>query len=196
MFVTDGNSTDAAGTQSAISEGKKLERKGHTPSSIFKEKGCFRGPDGHWRHEISDKNARMTGNLRNGRETTLDKAMDHQELFKVDPSMRKTKIQADRNMDTPGAYDPDHDRIFVKDPNNIAVALHEAQHAKQKRDGLPESSSGSSADNVAEYVRNDGEIEAFDVMHRHKNGTSDKPDLVRKAEGQDVRAKTHMAPAG
>lgn len=182
---TEGN----AHAQERFRDAKEMSRRGHTPASIFREKGCFQDLDGFWVSEVSDKDARMTGKLKShGQRMRFDEAMRHDELFRARPDMARTKIEVDKKLSHAGEYRPDG-TIVVRDPKNLGVAIHEGQHAAQDKDGRIKWH-----DSGTPYEKRNHEIEAFDVMHRRKADSGSSPDLLKKSEGKDVKARQHLAP--
>ena len=61
-----------------LAEARALRKSGATPEKIWAETGFVRGADGHWRWEISDTDAALTGKTSG----QLSDVLDHPELFK------------------------------------------------------------------------------------------------------------------
>lgn len=141
--------------------------KGTDKETVRKDTGWFRGRDGGWRFEIDDSPAKIIVPKRrstmsflqgdpslpdlmfldlplpsNERGLSLDKVLDHPELFLQYPQLRNIEV-----VDTPvfasgimGAYNSETNRLFINaklsDDKAISTILHEVQHAIQDIEGF------------------------------------------------------------
>lgn len=91
----------------------KLEKKGATPQEIWKETGTVRGPDGLWRQEISDAEAKFV---------TAPEMLDKAALLKQSITENKQKIKESKEY-------PD---LFPKELTAAQKALREENKAKKE----------------------------------------------------------------
>ncbi len=91
----------------------KLEKKGATPQEIWKETGTVRGPDGLWRQEISDAEAKFV---------TAPEMLDKAVLLKQSIAENKQKIKESKEY-------PD---LFPKELSKAQKALREENKANKE----------------------------------------------------------------
>jgi hypothetical protein len=91
----------------------KMEKKGATPQEIWKETGTVRGPDGLWRQEISDKEAKFV---------TAPEMLDKAALLKQGIAENKQKIKESKEY-------PD---LFPKELTKAQKALREENKANKE----------------------------------------------------------------
>lgn len=91
----------------------KLEKKGATPQEIWKETGTVRGPDGLWRQEISDAEAKFV---------TAPEMLDKAALLKQGIAENKQKIKESKEY-------PD---LFPKELSKAQKALREENKANKE----------------------------------------------------------------
>ena len=129
----------------------EMEGAGVDPQTIWKETGTWKGPEGQWRQEISDKGSKITEDVYNQISVNklfkgpMGQALQHEELYKAYPQSAgiPTTMFADiapsgnmlrgRN----GTFQTP--QITVGGPSTMdqrSVALHELQHAIQQREGF------------------------------------------------------------
>lgn len=191
MFVGE-RTAERTGKAEQLNHAKREVGGGKVPIHIYEKTGWFKDPQGNWVNEVSDKNAKLTGALKkDGQVIPLGQAIKHDEAFRAHPNAAKTKIQAVSSLPHRGVYYPGAKTIMVRDAKDVQAILHEKQHAHQDLDGRL-----TKADHQKPYAKQDAEIEAFDVMHRKESGSDSKPDLLKKANGSDVTARTHLARRG
>lgn len=134
---------DAASNARAV----QLEKTGAGAREIWSATGNWRGPDGHWRQEISDDVAKLTRDQGvtqyrlNPESATLpvgamQNVLEHPNLAAAYPNdvmNIETRLQR-----APGAtYSRGYDeRIDLPVENTQSAALHELQHAIQEREGF------------------------------------------------------------
>jgi hypothetical protein len=90
-----------------------MEKKGATPQEIWKETGTVRGPDGLWRQEISDKEAKFV---------TAPEMLDKAALLKQNIAENKQKIKESKKY-------PD---LFPKELTSAQKALREENKANKE----------------------------------------------------------------
>lgn len=157
----------AQGTRSQIFIGKKskswnedaeklalkMEKAGEKPEDIWMATGTFRGPDKKLRQEISDTGAKLT--LGQGEPDvygaieakTFEGALDHPKLQQAYPELNDVKFQYWPKEEYQGAsFDPSDNVITMgqkaMEPER-GVALHELQHAIQRKEGFAKGGSPS-----------------------------------------------------
>lgn len=91
----------------------KMEKKGATPQEIWKETGTVRGPDGLWRQEISDAEAKFV---------TAPEMLDKAALLKQSIAENKQKIKESKEY-------PD---LFPKELSKAQKALREENKANKE----------------------------------------------------------------
>ena len=91
----------------------KLEKKGLSPQEIWKETGTVRGPDGQWRQEISDADAKFV---------TSAEMLDKAALLKQGIAENKQKIKESKEY-------PD---LFPKELSKAQKALREENKANKE----------------------------------------------------------------
>lgn len=119
----------------ALKAAREMHDAGKPREEIWRKTGWFRGVDGKWRFEISDNSSRIGG----GGDRRLASFLRHVKLFDAygedmaDISVRRTRKGSG------GSYSPGFDEIEVaRGPGTKSIALHEAQHAVQEREGFSE----------------------------------------------------------
>lgn len=91
----------------------KMEKKGATPQEIWKETGTVRGPDGQWRQEISDAEAKFV---------TAPEMLDKAALLKQSIAENKQKIKESKEY-------PD---LFPKELSKAQKTLREENKANKE----------------------------------------------------------------
>lgn len=143
----------------ALGKAAEMERSGAAREAIWDATGWFKGVDGNWRFEIPDNNASITPWAKEthssasipfmkqqGKGPTAlatDRYIEHPELERAywPTSEDSPNIYFDTQKgpkDSNGVYFPDTDSVTIKVPytDSKSVALHELQHAIQKREGF------------------------------------------------------------
>ena len=128
-----------------------MEAVGVDPETIWQETGTFRAPDGEWRQEISDLGAKgVYTHLPPSEERLAQMVLEHPELFEAYPDLAKIQQFGLREPKARGSYEVTHiqtedgpkvlgEALVVRGPDEEAVAstaLHEMQHAIQRREGF------------------------------------------------------------
>jgi hypothetical protein len=174
----------------------ELEEQGRSPETIWTQTGWMRGPDGHWRFEISDDEAYVVekpvsqpvveeymeadggpyirwrdGDIYEG--TPLDQVLKHPTLFEFYPSLRDLAVyMVPMKKRDQGFFD--FTRIVlnkdIDEQKMLSTLLHEVQHAIQLIEGF-----ANGAAPVVEGLRElglgdvlDAQIEYFSAMNRNE----------------------------
>jgi hypothetical protein len=133
IFVGKGSKTwDAAAAKRA----EELEAAGESPERIWQQTGTFRSPDGQLRQEISDLPATWQNQKSEGR---MDYHLEHPALYEAYPDIgtvwtTPTAGAKGSYQYAKGGYPEEF--ISVGTDNPRSIALHELQHAVQKREGF------------------------------------------------------------
>lgn len=162
--------------EASVRDAKSMLARGAEPRDIWDKTGWFQGKDGKWRHEISDANAKMSDAFEQANmdvmlgdhnlEMSLDRALNHPELFKQYPFLKRLKVVVDRTMDPDsyGSVQGDTIRVNTKDRFNalsdrsiarggeantqLKTILHEVQHAIQAKEGFQQGANPNTFYNV------------------------------------------------
>lgn len=153
-----------------LSQAEQMLNKGVDPAQVWKETGWGRGPDGKWRFEIPDKQAKIDmgafDDVRsnpdwnpNADTFPMGGVLEHKKLYKAYPDAAdiQTHFMPDSRMKgASGSYSNAHDRVTLgqglqKDKAK-SFTLHELQHAIQQREGF---ASGGSPEGLKEALAND-----------------------------------------
>lgn len=142
--------------KTAAAKAQELTNKGVDPRQIWKETGTFKGPDGHWRQEISDHNIRPlnrtwgeSADLKAGGRTTTvrQRALAHPQLSAAYPDTKQIGVMMKPGESKSASYMSDPDGGLFDDTISLSVSpkynykadpstmLHELQHAIQQREG-------------------------------------------------------------
>lgn len=140
-----------AANRSKLAEAQALEAAGALsgPTGTTRAKtGWFRGVDGGWRFEISDRDMQFKegytpSELKEGRTYLLGQIIDHPELFKQYPDLQKINVVvSDAAGDAGGHWDANRNEIVISNRTSKEVApflntlVHELQHAVQTWEGF------------------------------------------------------------
>lgn len=156
-----------------------------TADDIWSQTGWFRGADGKWRFEISDKSA----SLANPSGATLGDVLSHEELFSAYPALRSIPVNYSENVGWQGFPEGANSLagidVTARADDAVPVFLHEIQHNVQ---GIEDFSRGGSPlmfydpqmralmlpgeDELSAYKRLAGEVEAREVEKRFRRDMS------------------------
>lgn len=131
----------------------KMEKAGEKPEDIWMATGTFRGPDKKLRQEISDTGAKLTLGQQKPDEygaieaNTFEGALAHTKLQQAYPELNDIKFQHWPKEEYQGAnFDPNDNVVTMgqkaMEPER-GVALHELQHAIQRKEGFAKGGSPS-----------------------------------------------------
>lgn len=140
----------------ALARAEEMARVGTPREEIWSQTGWFSGPDGKWRFEIDDSGATFRGKDR----------LRHPDMYDAYDDLRDSVVLRSGRQNE-GAYMPGFgpmpDRIVIgpdsADPRSIA--LHEYQHAIQKREGFAKGESPSGLLKEASRIPNTPEARAL-----------------------------------
>ena len=150
-----------------LSRAKEMELNGEKTETIRPKTGWSRGLDNKWKFEIDDSKAKYKEEkIRLGKAVNLNEVLEHKDLFKAYPDLKKVKVKEISNLDARGIYSPNFDCIFINEnlptQEKLKSLIHEVQHAIQVREGF---AVGESPDSENRN-QSAGEIEADDVKAR------------------------------
>lgn len=168
----------AQGLYDSAAQGRELWRDpawltGPEHQAIYERTGWFLGPEGKWRFEINDQNARLNpASWGTGPEkwktslnqpATIKDAIQHDELFKAYPDLADIPVNKaiinnnELGFARKGEYNPKLGTISVESDNPYFAEntfLHELQHAIQKKEGF---APGGSPGMIQPYLERLGE---------------------------------------
>jgi hypothetical protein len=154
MFLGPGAKT---ADKAALAEAEAMHSSGASREDIIDKTGWFKGVDGNWRFEVPDNEASITPWAKEthssasipfmkqqGKGPTAlatDRYIEHPELERAywPTSEEGPSVYFDVRKgpkDSSGVYHPDTDALTIKAPytDSKSIALHELQHAIQKRE--------------------------------------------------------------
>lgn len=141
----------AAKTWNRASHAKALEmeKAGATPQEIWKQTGNWKGPDGKWRQEISDKDVQFVGSEATAPANVV---MPHEQLAAAYPDVMQTPVtlrpsqttstttsdEAGARIDlgTYGKEKPSLLGLWGIESGPKSPLLHELQHVIQRKEGF------------------------------------------------------------
>ena len=174
-----------------LQKAETLEKDGASAEEIRKVTGWSRGLDNKWKFEIDDSKAKYKEEkIRLGKAVNLNEVLEHEDLFKAYPDLKKVKVKEISNLDARGIYSPNFDCIFINEKlptqEKLKSLIHEVQHAIQVREGF---AVGESPDNENRN-RSAGEIEADDVKSRQSMSKEERlntfPESMKPNQNADV----------
>ena len=129
-----------------------MEAYGVDPETIWKETGTFRGADKKWRQEISDAQAKgVYTHIAPSEQRLSQVALEHPELLEAYPDIAKIQQFGLKGSKERGSYQATTmqtddgppqllgEMVMVEAPNEgmlARTAIHEMQHAIQRREGF------------------------------------------------------------
>jgi len=163
-------------------------------------KNIYRGVDGHWRFEFSDKDASFLNGFEklSGKtlDTTLEKILKHDNLYKFYSKLNGMPVHLIRNREMQermednkseyyAMYDPETKSIYINsdmfnDGKVKESLLHEIQHAIQDIEGFANGTNDNAYNNDYEY--SEGEKQA--------NLTEERSNMSQEELEQNPRSKT------
>lgn len=174
-----------------LSRAKEMELNGEKAETIRPKTGWSRGLDNKWKFEIDDSKAKYKEEkIRLGKAVNLNEVLEHEDLFKAYPDLKKVKVKEIANLDARGVYSPNFDCIFINEnlptQEKLKSLIHEVQHAIQVREGF---AVGESPDNKNRN-QSAGEIEADDVKARQSMSKEERlntfPKSMKPNQNADV----------
>lgn len=150
-----------------LEQAKRLEAQGVDAEQIRQQTGWFKGVDGKYRFEISDKEAefntaynvedwRKNGTVFTGLNFKLEKILKHDKLFAAYPFLRNVQVEYTNRMPEGvlGNYDNRHIDLAadMDAKKTISVLMHEVQHAIQEYESFARGGNYNTvAEQIAEY---------------------------------------------
>ena len=175
----------------SLQKAETLEKDGVSTEEIRKATGWSRGLDNKWKFEIDDSKAKYKEEkIRLGKAVNLNEVLEHEDLFKAYPDLKKVKVKEISDLDARGVYSPNFDCIFINEnlptQKKLKSLIHEVQHAIQVREGF---AVGESPDNENRN-QSAGEIEADDVKARQSMSKKERlntfPKSMKPNQNADV----------
>lgn len=165
-----------------LQKAENLEKDGVSAEEVRKETGWSRGLDNKWKFEIDDSKAKYKEDkIHLGKAVNLNEVLEHKDLFKAYPDLKKVKVKEISNLDARGIYSPNFDCIFINEnlptQEKLKSLIHEVQHAIQVRE---EFAVGESPDNENRN-QSAGEIEADDVKARQSMSKAERLNTFPKS---------------
>ncbi len=174
-----------------LQKAENLEKDGVSAEEVRKATGWSRGLDNKWKFEIDDSKATYKEDkIHLGKAVNLNEVLEHKDLFKAYPDLKKVKVKEISNLDARGIYSPNFDCIFINEnmptQEKLKSLIHEVQHAIQVREGF---AVGESPDNENRN-QSAGEIEADDVKARQSMSKEERfntfPESMKPNQNADV----------
>lgn len=150
-----------------LEQAKQLEAQGVDAEQIRQQTGWFKGADGKYKFEISDKEAefntaynvedwRKNGTVFTGLNFKLEKILKHDKLFAAYPFLRNVQVEYTNRMPEGvlGNYDNRHIDLAadMDAKKTISVLMHEVQHAIQEYESFARGGNYNTvAEQIAEY---------------------------------------------
>ena len=103
-------------TDEQIDVAKKLETENKTPEEIYLETGAYRGADGRWRTEIDDSKSKIlldSAYIESGTTYKLEQILEHKELYKAYPGLKRINVKFNNVGDYNGQYNPNTNTITL-----------------------------------------------------------------------------------
>jgi len=129
---------------------KELQAAGEPSENIYEKTktptttGWFQGPEGKWRFEFSDKEAKFNPNalaqMHRGEQIKLEQLLQHPELFKYYPHLKDVNLQSvtpeEEESGLLGSYNSTTNVLkLLKDPAKArSTLMHELQHMIQSKE--------------------------------------------------------------
>ena len=166
----------------SLQKAETLEKDGVSAEEIRKAAGWGRGLDNKWKFEIDDSKAKYKEEkIRLGKAVNLNEVLEHKDLFKAYPDLKKVKVKEISSLDARGVYSPNFDCIFINEnlptQEKLKSLIHEVQHAIQVREGF---AVGESPDSENRN-QSAGEIEADDVKSRQSMSKEERLNTFPKS---------------
>lgn len=123
-------------SQTVLAQAQWMDRRGKSPAEIYKKTRYFRGPDGKWRFEISDSDAKLKPFEGTAFVGALSDVLDHPKLYEAYPGLADQRVAVRLHAEAKprGAYYRDGRGIFADGRTEDEVRstlLHEVAHVIQ-----------------------------------------------------------------
>lgn len=164
--------------ESAAALANKLESEGVNPREIWRQTGTWRGPEGKWRQEISDKESFYRG-VKAAESSQSENVFLHPELYKAYPITARSKV-----IEHPsgGSFNPVNRQITVGNKNAASTMVHEQQHAIQE---IEDFAKGGSPREVADKMNELKKLDDKMLIAFDKYVTTED-DVIRSNAAQEL----------
>ncbi len=136
-----------------VKAAEKLKESGASRKEIWEKTGLFQGPEGVWRHEISDTGAGLVAGLERNpydkellspvsmfKPKKLGELIDHPELYRNFPELKDADVKSTGfNFGLKGGFDEKSNTFYLgggKAADVRSTLLHEIQHYVQGKGGM------------------------------------------------------------
>lgn len=126
-----------------LQKAQEMEAQGYHRDEIWRDTQTFRGYEGRWRQEISDRDMKFHDkNWEQGKNYKLAEIVDHPELYKAYPELKNVNFKVDNDIPYIAVYNSAEDAIKVNlnraktTDNLLDIITHEVQHKVQKAEGF------------------------------------------------------------
>lgn len=161
----------------ALQTARDMLGAGRNAEFVRRETGWFRGPDGRWRYEISDEDARLAEDLlpplgglepswepqaaeqkKVGEAVLLGDLLQHDRLYAAYPDLKVVEVSFESSGDAAGSVDAAGMRVTINPARSpdadyvMSTLLHEVQHLIQRREGFARGGSPRMSDQVKEAL--------------------------------------------
>ena len=176
----------------ALAKAEDLASRGAPREQIWNETGWFQGPDQKWRFEIDDSKSWLA-DWGFGKAQKAGNVMQHKDMFDAYPDLREVPMQGTMSLDS--AYNSGTDAMSVGMHKKNA-ALHEFQHAIQKREGFDAGgnvfSASASHPRVSEIGDQIGALEARSSSATSIDEARAIDSQIRQLMAQQKQAKENL----
>lgn len=161
-----------------LSKAEQLEAKGVDNEAIRQQTGWFKGADGMWRFEISDKDAKFKDiskmNFKKQVDVNgdtiytikLDELLEHEKLYEAYPELRNVEVISLEENQVKDKYTYGYAQagkivLYSKNlrnqKNGIKTLMHEIQHLIQDKEGFARGGTESEAKQIREDIKRTAE---------------------------------------
>jgi hypothetical protein len=160
----------ATADHAALAKAEGLAASGASRDQIWNETGWFQGPDQQWRFEIDDSKSWL-GDWGFSSAQKAGNVMKHKGMFDAYPDLMDIPMRGETTFDS--SYNAATDSITVG-MHQRNGALHEMQHAIQKREGFDKGGNVySAAANHPSVLALDDQINALEARASDPSATLD-----------------------
>lgn len=199
-----------------LNRAKQLEADGVDNEQIRQQTGWFKGVDGKWRFEISDKDAEFDARKlsNNGGLAKLGDILKHDKLYEAYPELKNIDVLLDNTLDdgvlgkyVGRRYDPflsmelggqiylKRGVLFDKRYDVKSILLHEIQHIIQEKEKFAR---GGSSKTIAQEIKDIAEslhykkLGEFEEISDKANRLADVLEVYRFSEKPERILKSHV----
>ena len=190
-----------------LNKAKQLDADGVDNEEIRQQTGWFKGADGKWRFEISDKDAVLNeGFATKGSKIFMSVLLEHEKLYEAYPELGSVLVEFidDANVDYFGRHIPEtflQDESIIINLANVdkgrikSVLMHEIQHTIQDTENF---AFGGSPETVTQEIRDIADslhykkLGEFEEISDKANRLADVLEVYRFSENPDTILKSHV----